>query len=560
MRVLHVDPERGWGGGEVQVMALLGELGRRGHASRVAAHPDGPLARAATAAGVPVIPLAVANHVDIGAALRLRRALGDAEVVHFHTARAHALAPLCRRAGVRLVVTRRMDYVPAGGPYVRFLYNRAVDAVVAISEGVREALVRVGVRRDRIRVVPSGIEPAAGVAPAGARAALRREWEVGDDAVLVLVVGALERRKGHAVLLDAARRLSPAALGLRYVFCGDGSEAGALAEAAAPLGGAVCFAGFRRDVAACLAAADVVVLPSLREGLGVAALEAMAASRPLAASRVGGLAEVVVHEETGLLVPPGDPGALATALARLAGDRALRARGADTAGVVVSRAGPTTQKTRIIAHHQQVVRLDRESGTGPDGAGARRVRDFVLRQHARYDVLVVSDYGKGAVGADLLGALAEACGHRPFTWVLDPKQANFAHYRRASLVKPNREEAAAASGVDIHDAATLREAGARLLERWEAGAVLISRGEEGMALFKRGPQGVVVEEFRTAAREVFDVTGAGDTVLAACALALGAGGTLEEATVLANHAAGVVVGKIGTATVSADELARDVRR
>src|SRR5205807_1235588 len=83
-----------------------------------------------------------------------------------------------------------------------------------------------------------------------------------------------------------------------------------------------------------------------------------------------------------------------------------------------------------------------------------------------------------------------------------------------------------------------------------------SRGEEGMALFKRGPQGVVVEEFRTAAREVFDVTGAGDTVLAACALALGAGGTLEEATVLANHAAGVVVGKIGTATVSADELAR----
>src|SRR5438132_5233402 len=211
VRVLHVDPERGWGGGEVQVMALLAELGRRGHASRVAAHPDGPLARAATAAGVPVIPLAVANHVDVGAALRLRRALGDAEVVHFHTARAHALAPLCRRAGVRLVVTRRMDYVPAGGPYVRFLYNQAVDAVVAISEGVREALVRVGVRRDRIRVVPSGIDPAAWAAPPGAREALRAEWEVGAEALLVLVLGALERRKGHAVLLEAARRLAPAA-------------------------------------------------------------------------------------------------------------------------------------------------------------------------------------------------------------------------------------------------------------------------------------------------------------------------------------------------------------
>jgi len=246
-----------------------------------------------------------------------------------------------------------------------------------------------------------------------------------------------------------------------------------------------------------------------------------------------------------------------------AGERlvtALRARRADTRGVVVSRVSPTTQKTRIIAHHQQVVRLDRESGAGPDGAGARHVRDFVLRHRARYDVLVVSDYGKGAIGPDLLGALAEASGRAPFTWVLDPKRVNFAHYRRASLVKPNREEAAAASGVEIRDAGTLREAGSRLLERWEAGAVLISRGEEGMALFKPGAHGVVVEEFPTVAREVFDVTGAGDTVLATCALALGAGGTLEEATVLANHAAGLVVGKIGTATVGADELARDVRR
>ena len=246
-----------------------------------------------------------------------------------------------------------------------------------------------------------------------------------------------------------------------------------------------------------------------------------------------------------------------------AGDRlvaALRARGADTRGIVVSRASPTTQKTRIIAHHQQVVRLDRESDVGPDGAGARHVRDFVLRQRARYDVLVVSDYAKGAIGPELLAALAEADRRLPFTWVLDPKRANFAHYRRASLVKPNREEAAAASGVEIRDAGTLRAAGSRLLERWEAGAVLISRGEEGMALFKRGSRGVVVEEFPTVAREVFDVTGAGDTVLATCALALGAGGTLEEATLLANHAAGVVVGKIGTATVSADELARDVRR
>jgi len=243
----------------------------------------------------------------------------------------------------------------------------------------------------------------------------------------------------------------------------------------------------------------------------------------------------------------------------VAGERlgdALRALKVATDGIVVARAGETTQKTRIIAHQQQVVRLDRETNGGPDAASARRVRDFVLRQRAKYDVVVVSDYGKGAIGPELLGALAEAHARAPFTWVIDPKRTNFPHYRRASLVKPNREEAAEAAGLEIRDASSLREAGARLLERWEAGAVLISRGEEGMALFKPGGRRtrVVVEEFPTVAREVFDVTGAGDTVLATCALALGAGGTLEEATVLANHAAGIVVGKIGTATVGATEL------
>jgi D-beta-D-heptose 7-phosphate kinase/D-beta-D-heptose 1-phosphate adenosyltransferase len=241
--------------------------------------------------------------------------------------------------------------------------------------------------------------------------------------------------------------------------------------------------------------------------------------------------------------------------------RALRALRAATDGIVVSGHGETTAKTRIIAHRQQVVRLDRERAAPADGASARRVRDFVLRQHARYDVLVVSDYGKGTIGRELLAALAEARRRHEFTWLVDPKQPNFDHYRRASLMKPNREEASAAAGVEIRDAASLRAAGERLLARWEADAVLISRGEEGMALFKRAAHGraATEEAFPTVAREVFDVTGAGDTVLATCALALGAGGTLEEATVLANHAAGVVVGKVGTATVSGPELRRALR-
>ncbi len=203
-----------------------------------------------------------------------------------------------------------------------------------------------------------------------------------------------------------------------------------------------------------------------------------------------------------------------------------------------------------------MVRLDREAPPAWDGPAARHLRDWVLRRLPRADVVVVSDYGKGVVGPALLEALAAAHVRRPFTWVVDPKGVNFARYRRASLVKPNLHEAARAAGVEIRDAASLQVAGARLLEQWETEAVLISRGEHGMSLFRRGH---AVREFPTVAQEVFDVTGAGDTVVATCALALGAGATLEDATLLANHAAGLVVAKVGTAHVTAAELAAAVR-
>jgi len=327
MRILHVDPERALGGGEVQVIALLRELAARGHASTVAAHPEGRLAAAAAALGIPVRPLRIANHLDVVAGLRLRRLVAGHDVVHFHTARAHALAPFCRGRGARLVVTRRMDYVPAGGAWTRWLYNGAVDAVVAISEGVRAALLRAGVRPERIRIVPSAVDLGRITAPPDARERVRGAWGAARDDVVVLVPGALEARKGHAVLLDAAALLAAGGeRRLRYVFCGDGAAREALVHAAAPLGHTVRFEGFRDDIGACLAAADIVALPSLQEGLGVAALEGAAAARPVVASRVGGLGEAVADGETGLLVAPGDAAALAAALRTLAADAALRAR------------------------------------------------------------------------------------------------------------------------------------------------------------------------------------------------------------------------------------------
>jgi D-glycero-beta-D-manno-heptose-7-phosphate kinase len=234
----------------------------------------------------------------------------------------------------------------------------------------------------------------------------------------------------------------------------------------------------------------------------------------------------------------------------------LRRVGADTSGVARGRQQGTTCKTRIIAHQQQVVRLDREGDVGADSQAAAKARGFLLANLWKVDVVVLSDYGKGMITPALLAALAALRARRRFTLVVDPKVSNFASYRGASLVTPNRDEASAASGIEIEDDASLRAAGRMLLERWQTEAVLITRGEQGMSLFEtdRPPR-----HFPTAARNVFDVTGAGDTVLATCALALGAGASLETAAILANHAAGIVVGEVGTATVTAAQLRAELR-
>lgn len=230
--------------------------------------------------------------------------------------------------------------------------------------------------------------------------------------------------------------------------------------------------------------------------------------------------------------------------------------GADAGGVVRSRGAATTRKTRIIAHQQQVVRLDREDDGRRDSAAAARARGYLLAHLAAADVVVISDYGKGLITPALLEALAAMRARRPFPLLIDPKRANYPHYRGASLLTPNRDEASEAAGIEIRDRASLARAGAALLARWQAEAVLITRGEAGMSLFARRGR---ARHFPTVARQVYDVTGAGDTVVAACALALGAGASLEAAAILANHAAGLVVGEVGTATVSARRLRADLR-
>lgn len=242
-----------------------------------------------------------------------------------------------------------------------------------------------------------------------------------------------------------------------------------------------------------------------------------------------------------------------------AGDRILEELqqiGASTAGVFRTEAAVTTRKTRVIAHHQQVVRFDRERLVDGERDG-HSLLTFLGRQAPRFQAVLVSDYGKGTISPSLLSLLAELRAKRPFVLVIDPKKPNFPHYRNAELITPNVHEAAEAAGVPVVDAASLQRAGSVLLQRWQAQAVLVTQGEKGMTLFRRAAR---ARRFPALARDVFDVTGAGDTVVATCTAALAAGASLEEAAWLANHAAGVVVGKLGTATVTPAELLAAVRR
>ena len=234
---------------------------------------------------------------------------------------------------------------------------------------------------------------------------------------------------------------------------------------------------------------------------------------------------------------------------------AFRELGVSDSRLVVDAARPTTVKTRIIAHNQQVVRTDRESRSPIAASIEDRVVEGFREEIEGADAVVVSDYGKGLLTPGLLARVLTAARERGLIVCLDPKMRSFLHYQPVTVITPNNQEAADASGVPIEDEQSLTEAGRKLLGSVDTRAVLITRGEEGMSLFiGRAQDAAEVTHIPTVAREVYDVTGAGDTVIATLALALASGASLEEAAVLANHGAGVVVGKVGTASVTRDEL------
>ncbi len=228
-----------------------------------------------------------------------------------------------------------------------------------------------------------------------------------------------------------------------------------------------------------------------------------------------------------------------------------RDAGISTDALVVAPGRPTTVKTRVLAHHQQIVRVDREVDGPLDPAVAESLKEAVLSGLARVQGLVVSDYDKGGISAELLAAILPEAERRRLPIVVDPKMRQFTRYRPATVVTPNSREAMQAAGMPARTEEEFDAVGRRLLEILDCPYLLITRGERGMLLMERTGHSLRIP---ATAREVFDVTGAGDTVAATLLLALAAGATMEEAALLSNRAAGVVVGKIGAATLTAREL------
>ncbi len=228
----------------------------------------------------------------------------------------------------------------------------------------------------------------------------------------------------------------------------------------------------------------------------------------------------------------------------------FREKGVNTEGIIVEDDRPTTVKTRVIAHNQQVVRFDREDKSDISSSTLSLILEYVKRCLPEIKAIILSDYCKGVITKTLIKKLLKLTDSKIFIAV-DPKTGHFDYYKGVSLITPNINEASFGSGIDIINEETLVAAGKALLNKLQCKAALITRGDEGMTLMEKNGK---ITHIPTFAREVYDVTGAGDTVIATFTLCRSAGMKLKEAAIFANHAAGVVVGEIGTAVVTPQNI------
>ena len=335
--VLHINTEPTWRGGESQVFYLINGLRSAGHRVSVAALPGSALAARCREGGFEVLEMRMAGDLDLAAASRLARHARRErfDILHAHTARAHALGLLARHLGApqRLVVARRLDFPISGNLFGRLKYrSRRVDLFLAVAGIIGDILAQAGVPREKIRVVHSSIdlgrfEPSrAGRVEIGSQ--VRRELGLPLDAPVVGNVAHLAGHKAQCDLIAALPHLLRQLPAAHLVIVGDGAERSALEAQTRALGleQRVHFTGFRTDVPRLLTAFDAFAISSRLEGFCNSVLEAFAVGVPVAATRAGGLPEMVLDGTTGLLTPVEDPPALSAAITRLLLNRPLARR------------------------------------------------------------------------------------------------------------------------------------------------------------------------------------------------------------------------------------------
>ncbi|MFA6637044.1 MAG: D-glycero-beta-D-manno-heptose-7-phosphate kinase [Candidatus Omnitrophota bacterium] len=228
-----------------------------------------------------------------------------------------------------------------------------------------------------------------------------------------------------------------------------------------------------------------------------------------------------------------------------------------TEGVVVDKERPTILKTRVIAHHQQVVRIDREDPRDFPARDMSRIKDYLKNNIKGFDGVIIEDYGKGVVTSELLRMVVPLAKRHGKMVAVDPKENHFSYYKGASVITPNHHEASKAVGFAITDEASMVKAGNKLIKKLNLDVVLLTLGENGMMVVQKAGAPKTIP---TAAQEVFDVSGAGDTVIAVYTLSMVSGGNPIVAAHIANCAAGIVVGKVGTATVTRAELLERLKK
>ena len=235
----------------------------------------------------------------------------------------------------------------------------------------------------------------------------------------------------------------------------------------------------------------------------------------------------------------------------------LKGLGLTTEGILVNPDRHTSIKTRVVARNQQVVRFDRETRGTIDSESTERLLKFLKNRINDIDAVIVADYGKGVISPDLMKGLRDLLKGSSIILAVDPKTDHFEYYKGIDVITPNHHEAGAYCRFEIVDEETLKKAGRKMLDDLDCKSMLITQGKDGMTLFERDEEPYHIP---TIARKVFDVSGAGDTVIGTLCLGLASGMDRKSAAVISNFAAGIVVGEVGTSVVTAEELKNVINR